>query len=373
MLNEQVMKLANLQRRDTMYPLHLTIVLVGVGVGVQMVTMAGQIVETAEQSAWISLLLGAVIWGGIACGMVRLGQEYPEDTFVEYMPKLLGSRLGHAVAWYVFLMLALMYCILLRNFTDIIAMTMFDRTPLDVIAMAMLGLSVYGAMQRWGAVLRITQYFVLTATPALLLIWAATILNFNIENVMPLFPDNPLMLLKGAVLSWDYYSGYEIILILLPFVRQGSPSAVRAVGLAFVVMAILYAIGMLIVIGSLTVGSVKQEAYPMFAAVRGVQIPGTFVERLENYLLITWIPIVFDTLMLVLFGAAQIAMRLCCLSDHRPHLILLAPFLFIGVTLLDRLEELKAASKVLTWLGISFSLGIIPLCLLLVWVRRKNG
>lgn len=367
-----MISLANLHRRDKMKSAHLAIVLVGAGVGVQMVTMTGKIVEYAGESAWLGLLLGAAIWGGAACGLVRLGQEYPEDTFVEYMPKLLGRRLGIAVAVYVFLLLGLMYCVLLRNFTNIIAVSLFDRTPYDVIAMVMLALSVYGAMQPWGVILRVTQYFVVTAIPAILVVWSATILSFNIENVMPFWPEKPLSLLTAGIQSWDYFAGYEIILIVFPLVRASSPGLYRAVAGAFAFMGILYAAGMLMLIGTLSVASVQQAGYPMFAAVRGVQIPGTFVERLENYLLIAWIPVVFDTMMIVLNGAAQTATRIIALTDHRPLIIAVIPFLFIGVTLLDRRESLDMVSQVLSRMGIGFSLGVIPLCLGLLWLRRKN-
>lgn len=365
--------MAKLERRDTMSSVHLSVVLVGVGVGVQMVTLAGDIVDAAGQSAWISLLLGGILYGSAAYGMVILGQAYPEDSFVEYIPKLLGPWIGLAVAWYLLLLLVLEYCVLLRNFTNIIAFSMFDRTPLDVISMVMLALSCYGAMQRWGSILRITQYFTISAIPAIVIIWSANILNFNIENLMPFWPEDLLAVGRGALQSWSFYSGYEIILVILPFVRPASPGLLRAVGIAFATMAVLYILGMVMVISVLSVGSIKQVAYPMFAAVRGIAIPGTFVERLENYLLIAWIPTVFDTVMIVLYNAAQIMMKLVPLTDHRPTVLAIAPFLFMGVALLDRREELEAANKILTWLGVGFSLAIIPSCLFLLWLRRKHG
>jgi spore germination protein len=138
-------------------------------------------------------------------------------------------------------------------------------------------------------------------------------------------------------------------------------------------MAIIYAVGMLIVIGTLSVGSIKQVSYPMIAAVRGVEIPGTFVERLENYLLLAWIPVVFDTLMLLLYGAAQTLMRLAAHTDHRPQVVGLVPFLFIGATLLDRQQELETVANLLSWLGLGFSLGLVPFCLFIVWIRRKDA
>lgn len=368
-----VMDLADLHRQDKMNDLQLAIVLVGVGIGVQMVSMSGKIVKAAEQSAWLSLLLGAVIYGSAACGMVRLGQAFPKDTFVEYMPKLLGKRAGMLVAGYVLLMLSLIYCVILRSFTNIIATSLFDRTPLEVIAMVMLALSAYGAVQRWGTILRIMQVFFFISLPVIIVIWSTTILNFNIENLMPFWPERASSLLVGALQSWDYYSGYEIILIVLPLVRPSSLGVFRAVSGAFGVMGVIYALGMLIVIGTLSIGTINQATYPMIAAVRGVEIPGTFVERLENYLLLAWIPVVFDTLMLLLYGVAQIAMRLAGLKDHRPHVIGLAPFLFIAATLLDRKQELDVVSNLLSWLGLGFSLGLVPLCLLVVWIRRKNA
>ncbi|OAM95937.1 Spore germination protein [Pelosinus fermentans DSM 17108] len=129
----------------------------------------------------------------------------------------------------------------------------------------------------------------------------------------------------------------------------------------------------MIIIGVLTVEGAKNLLYPALIVIRSVELPGTFIERLENYLLIAWIPVVFDTLAAMMFFMGQVCMRHWRQADHRPWVLFLVPVIYVGSTLLDNQQVYEMTSKFTMWLGLAFSFIMIPLSLLLVWWQKRKA
>ena len=107
--------------------------------------------------------------------------------------------------------------------------------------------------------------------------------------------------------------------------------------------------------------------------IRSVELPGTFIERLENYLLLAWVPVVFDTLAAMMFFMGQVCMRQYRYVDHRPWVLLLVPIIYVGSILLDTQQVYDAVSKYTLWAGLGFSFGIVPLSLMLSWRHKRKA
>jgi spore germination protein len=138
-------------------------------------------------------------------------------------------------------------------------------------------------------------------------------------------------------------------------------------------MTLIYTLLVLITIGVLSAEAIINTPYPLLEVIRGVQIPGTFVERLEGYFLLLWIPITIDSYLFTLWGVAQIMMRQFQYSDHRPWVLILAPLFYTISILLDSLGTFKMVSRLATWLGLFFSFVIIPISLLLAWRQQRRN
>jgi spore germination protein len=160
--------------------------------------------------------------------------------------------------------------------------------------------------------------------------------------------------------------------LLLPFVSADNKKLSLSIGGAFGCMTFIYTLLVLIAIAVLSAEAVRDTPYPLLEVIRGVQIPGTFVERLEVYFLLLWIPVTIDSYLFTLWGISQIMMKQYHYTDHRPWVLILAPILYTLGILPDSLGAIKALTKLDTWLGLSFSFVIIPISLILAWRQKRS-
>ncbi|SDF16855.1 GerAB/ArcD/ProY family transporter [Sporolituus thermophilus] len=364
--------MANLEAKSKMSAIQLGLVVATTAIGAQIIIMPAAIIKQAGQATWLSVLLGGFVFYGAAWLMVKLGKQFPEETMVEYMPRLWGRWGGGIVIWWFSLTYMLVFALILHGFSQAITFILFDRTPPGIVSMGILAVSAYCALQDWGTILRVLHLLFFIAVPMIVGIWLLGLLNFQPENMLPLLPEDVSGVLAASLKSWDLYSGYEIILFLLPLVARGKISPEKAVGGAFGCMGLVFVMIMIIIVGVLTAASAQNAIYPPIMVIRGIELPGTFIERLENYLVLAWIPVVFDTLAVILFILAQICMRRYGYTDHRPWVMALAPLLYFGNELLTGFKVYETMGKIATWLGLGFSLAVVPLTLVLAWRRKRR-
>lgn len=364
--------MANLEAKTKMSALQLGLVVAATGIGAQIVMIPSELIKQAGQFTWLSVLLGGVIFYGAAWLMVRLGMLFPGETAVEYLPRILGKWGGTLALCWLAITYLVIFSVILHGFSKAITFILFDRTPPGIVSLGIMAVSAYCALQDWGTILRVLEILFFTALPVILGIWMLGLLNFQPENLLPLIPDNIGQVLMVSLKSWDLYSGYEIVLLLLPLVARGKISIVKALGGAFGCMGVIFGTIMLIVVGVLTVAGAQNAIYPPITVIRGVELPGTFVERLENYLVLAWIPVVFDTLAVMLYFIAQIFTCYFGYADHRPWVLVLLPPLYYANEMYTGMQMLETVGKVATWLGLGFSLAVMPLVLAVaVWRKRR--
>lgn len=368
--------MANLEAKTYISPLELGILVITTCLGAQIMLSPRALIAAVGQMAWISIIIGGVIFYVATCLMLKLGKQYPDETLVEYMPRLFGRVGGVVVIFWFNLLLFSQVIQVFSGVGKVITFYMFDRTPPEVVIMALLILCTYCALQNFGTILRLQQILFVVAYSLLAVIWMTSILNFQPENLLPLWRLNTGAILSGSISTWPMYSGYECVLLLLPLVhRQASfPKLAKVMGGAFIYVSLYLVLFFILIIGVLTVDNAKDVPYPVLTVIRSVELPGTFIERLENYLLLAWIPVVFDSLMTGMFFMAQTCMRQYCCVDHRPWVLALVPIIYVGsMLLLDDRQASDAVSKCTLWAALGFSFGIVPLSLVLSWLHRRKA
>ncbi|SMD04537.1 GerAB/ArcD/ProY family transporter [Sporomusa malonica] len=362
--------MANLEVKSKMSVRQFGVVMVSIMLGAQFVGLPTQLVPLAGQLAWVSVILGGGLFFGATWIMLKLADLYPNSDLTEYLPRLLGKWLGVGVIGVLVLLILVVTWVTQNQFSRVLVFFMFDRTPTDVIIMSMLAVVAYCALQDLGTIVRVAQFTFLVAVAMIGAIWSVGIFNFQPENLLPFWTNKPIGVLQATLSTWGTYGGYEIILLLFPLISQKRNKLVKVVGFGFIFITLVSVIVVVMTVGVITAETVKNESYPTLVVVRSVELPGTFIERLENYFLIAWIPLIFNSQALFVYVLAQIMTRLSGFADHRPWVLALVPLIYTGATLLDGLELSALAGKVLTLLGGVFSLGIIPLVYL--YAKWKN-
>lgn len=365
--------MANLEAKTYMSTLQLGIIVITTCIGAQIMLSPRALIDAVGQGVWMSILMGGTIFYIAVCLMIKLGKRYSNETLVEYAPKLLG-RIGGSIVIHWFNLLFFFQLVqIFAGLGKIITFHMFDRTPPEVTILALLVVCTYCALQDWGTILRVQQMMFFLAYSMLIIVWMTSMLNFQPENLLPLWPTDMKKVIKGGFLTWPMYSGYECVLLLLPLVyRQASFSQLaKTIGGAFGCLTLFFVVIMVVIVGVLTVDSAKSVPYPALVVIRSVELPGTFIERLENYLLLAWIPVVFDTLAVMMFFMGQVCMRHYHYVDHRPWVLMLVPLIYVGsILLLDSQQVYDMVGKLMLWAGLGFSFGVVPLLLICSWWKK---
>lgn len=367
--------MANLEAKSYMSPTEFALMIFAICVGSQIFLAPQGLIQEAGVNSWMSILLAGFLFFIAACVMLWLGLLFREETLVEYMPRIWGRRLGAVFLVWFSLLFFLQVAVILQGAGKVITFYMFDRTPPEVISLSLLILCVYCALQDFGTILRIQQFLFFVSYSLFLGIWMISVLSFQPENMLPMFPLDTTKIITASFHSWTFYSGYEILLLLLPLVyrRANFLTLVKWVGSAFSGMALLYLAIIAIIIGVMTTASAQNTPYPALIAIRSVEIPGTFIERLESYLLIFWIPVVFDTLAMMVYALAETGMHYFGHQDHRPWVLMVVPLIYSLQVFLVEKSILDGVNLLMLWLGILFSFGVIPITLLRYrWRRRKE-
>lgn len=367
--------MANLETKKHMSVLQLAIIVITTCIGAQIMLGPRALIEAVGQGLWISIIMGGAVFYVAAYLMLKLSKTYPDETIVEYAPRLFGRLGGNIVIFWFNLLFFLQIVEIFTGTGKIITFHMFDRTPPEVVVLALLVVCTYCALQDWGTILRVQQIMFFIAHGMLTVVWLSSMLNLTSDNLLPLWPLDIKKVVIGGFSTWPMYSGYESILLLLPLVyRQASFSKVaKSIGGAFGCLTLFFLVIVIVIIGVLGVDSAKNIPYPALVVIRSVELPGTFIERLENYLLLAWIPVVFDTLAIMMFFMGQVFMRHYHYADHRPWVMMLVPIIYTGcIMLIDNQAIYDMVGKLTLWAGLGFSFLVVPLLLLCSWRYKRK-
>jgi spore germination protein len=364
--------MANLEVKTRMSPLHLTIVIATTMMGISGRVTEPLLVESGH-GAWLALLVGAAVFYGAAWLMIKLGEQFPDESFAEYLPRLWGRWLGGAVVWMFVLVFFLQTAIVLQGVSREITFFMFDITPFEVVEASLLSVCTYCCLQDWGTIMRVVQFVFFTAFPMWLFLLMAGLLGFRFMNLLPLWPEDAAGVAAGALHTWNLFQGYECVLLLLPLVYKGNIKPSRAVAGAFGLATGVFMLRIVLDIGVLTLEGALKAAFPMMTIVRIVEIPGTFLERLDTYFMIFWIQGIFVSMTLAIYFMAQSLTLLYRFKDHRPFVLALVPPLFILGDASHYIRVFEWLRTAVEWAGLAFSLGVMPLVFALVWWRRRRG
>lgn len=366
--------LNKLFKNEQISPWQWAIMLSMFGIGSEAITAGRELIPLAQQSAWLAVLAAGGFYFCSAWLMIRLAAFFPGQTLTGFLRIIWGNLLGSAMVWIAVLTITAAIVLWVQNFSREITFFMFDRTPQEVIILTILAVAAYCAVQDLATVLRVSQILFFTVLPLMMGIILLGYISFQVINIYPLWPVNIAGIGRAVLESWMLFGGYEFILYLFPFIYKRNTSIVQATFVAFAAKALMIAMTVLMVIGVHSVEGAQGIPYPTMVAIRGVELPGTFVERLDNYLFFIWIPAAFITLAQHLYLSAAILAELHGYRDHRPFVLLLLPMLFIGSMVLHDLTVFDIYARLVHWLGLAFSFGLIPASYLLArWQRHKQG
>lgn len=350
--------------------LQFLVITINAMVGSSLIILPRTIAETAKQDMWLAVLVA----GGLFALSFRLAAvlaaRFPKQSAIEYHCILLGRFTGNLLNIAMIALMLAMIAEITRIFRVATKIFLLDTTPSLVIVLAILLLSVYAAQNGLGVVIRVQQFMLLFSYSTFLLLILLGLLEIDTQHFTPILADGIKPVLLSTIDCWTTYSGPELIIgLIYPYITQRE-NVIRY-GLAGIgTVIILFVLISGITLGILGANETANFLIPTIMAYRSIEIPDTFIERIDGYLMIFWIAICFSCLVNWLYFTGFAIARMIKLESSRPVMVLLIPLITYLVSVPPDFYAVIISIKWINYAGLAWALGIVPVLLGIAWWRE---
>lgn len=330
-------------------------------IGVGILTLPRLIASVTEGSdGWISILLAGMAAAALAYVCAALVARFPGQSLLEFAPALVTRPLAWCMGLLFLAYFVLFTSYITRIIGDMAQMYLFERTPIEVLALLFLLVVIYAVSGKRVGVLRLNMLFLPIILFFSVFLIFCSLGIVELDNLEPIFSTPWQGIVSGARQSAFSLLGFEIILFYAAFMRQPRRAAVAALAGIAIPVAV-YLLFYLVCITVFSVGATQQVIYPTIELAKEIELPGSFSERFESLFLVIWIIAVFNTGAMAMDLATNIAQSLFQKQTGRNKLgwlLGLAPVVFIIAMLPQNpLEHTKLGE----WIGY---LGFIAACII---------
>lgn len=340
--------------------------------GVSMASLPAAVAKSAHEDMWLSVLVGGVAFLFAVWVVTKLSSYFPQHSCIEYHRILLGPILGQGVNILLVILILLIPIVSVRSFVVAAKTYLFDITPPQVLSAAILILLWYAAQYGLQPIIRFQQLIFFSSHMVFFLIILMGLMAIQQRHYLPFLADGVLPVLKGAIPSWYAYTGPEIVIgMFYPFItRQKETFKWAAASVAALI--VVYTVTTVIVQGILGPEETAHLLSPTIIAFRKVVLPDTFIERVDGYFLIFWIPVFIVCMLNWVYLAAFGIERILRLENSRPAVALLMPLILYFVIVPPDYQTASAISEWTNKLLIAWGAGILPLLLCIAWWKEKR-
>lgn len=251
-------------------------------------------VQTAGQSAWISVLLAGVITCLPTAAASYVISKYPGKSVIQALPEMLGTFLGKGVALLFACAFVFLAALGVWRMEAFAIRFLIPETPQLAVRIVFLLAISYGALSGSIPLLRTNAYVAPLVFSASIVTLILTADNINFSYLFPLFEGGVTPTLKGAFLMLGWYC--QVPLVILMYQRYVSEKSLPGVGLKSVIgvlaLAVSLTTGFAGVIAAFGPRQTATMYYPALSWVRITSI-STFLEHTEVAFVLVWVASIF--------------------------------------------------------------------------------
>jgi len=354
-------------RRQQVSPYLLFFIITGSQIGVGVLGFQRIIAKDAGYDAWISVIIAGLVVHLVVWLMYKLltaSNGDIIDAHNQFFGKVIGSTLSLVIMIYY-----LIACIsVLRLYIEIVQVWMFPTLPTWVLSTLILLLCYYIVSGGFRVVTGIA--FLSGVFTALLyaLLFHLPLKYVHIDNLLPVLDHSFKDLLLSAKQSIYTMAGFEILLMVYPFIRNGNKSQKFAqYGVAF--SSLIFTLSAITTFLLLSEKQIEHIIWSRIYIAKLIHFP--FLERFEYILISTFLIKVISILALLLWSTSR-GVKLIFKFKQKYILILISFISIIVCQLLNTRYILNIfvdfTSKISLWLFYVY----IPLFSIL-YIFTKSG
>ncbi|MDV2883641.1 GerAB/ArcD/ProY family transporter [Alkalihalophilus pseudofirmus] len=356
-------------------PGEMCLTLVSMIIGVGILTLPRVLAtELGLADGWISILLASGIIMSLVALYVKLQQQFPGETLLQYIA---GGKVGK---WFapVLALLFLVYFLCLMGYevrilTSLMRMYILDQTPSEVIAALMLFITTYAVSKGVQGIVHLSLMFLPIVVFVLLGLISFTSINSDMTNLLPVMPEGIFPILLTMKVTLFSFLGLEILFFLMGYMKK-SDLKVFPLMAGIMLIMFLYLLVTIISYANFSVDTTTQITFPTVELAKQIEIPGGFFERLESLLITVWIMTIFNTISISQLIFIQLLekhfVKKEAFTTYLPAISIF--FIFIVAFIPHSITETFQFGEWIGWLGLALYLVSLGCGYLFFFSRRRK-
>ncbi|MBP1964537.1 GerAB/ArcD/ProY family transporter [Paenibacillus aceris] len=329
---------------------------------------------SARKDAWMVPLLSMLIASVLYYIYIRMFKQRTDVTLIGYIRLVIGKQAGSLLGFMYVIYFLYLASRNIRDYSELLADTILDNTPLFIISSSMLVTISYVLWLGLTTLARMAQIFIFLNLFMLILMALFIILSgvIQTENLFPVLEEGWKPVISAIPSAYNFPFA-EMIVFTMFFPYLAKPQSALKIGLtAMWVTGIILSIILVFDIWVLGPNMAARSNFPLLTVVRMINI-ADFIQRLDPLLILTLIVGVFFKVSIYFYAGMIGAAELFHIGNHRRLIapvavVILYSSLIVSENMADHLKEgLKILPvQVHPYLRIA-----IPLMLLIIGSFRK--
>jgi spore germination protein KB len=341
-------------------------------IGSTILDIPSLLIKLAKQDAWIASILTIFISLFFIFIYNQIAKLYSSMTYVEINEKVFGKWIGKMMALLYLFYFYYLSASMIRDIGDFFATQILVETPIQIIMIMFLLISLMGVRLGLEVICRTALIFFPWIVALLFILFLVLIPEIKLENIQPILGEGLKPSIKGSyhILGLPYLE-LLIFLMITPYVAEKvnmNKAFYRGTLIGGIVLTIVIILSILVLGADIS----ARQSYTTYALGKKISI-GRFLERIEVIITIIWIFTVYFKVTICYYGLSLGLAQVLGLKSYK---ILLFPLAFLIITFsifshADIVHFNNFTAK--TWTPYSLTVCFfLPLLLLVVGKIRKK-
>lgn len=351
----------------------IVVTLASMIVGYGVLTMPRELAKvTKGVDGLISIFVAGLVALFGAWMAAKLAARFPHQSFFEYSAKIATKPVAYCLTALFALYSILFASYEMRGVANIAKHYLFDRTPVEVLALYFLLIIIYGVSGSRVAIIRLNALFMPIVFSVALLVLLMNVGYLRIEHIKPFFSTSWSGYWAGIKTTVLSFLGFEVLLFYISLMNQPQKAQKGAL-IGASIPLLYYLVSYFFVIGVFGDATTTTILYPGVEIAKEVEAPGGFFERFESFSYTVWVMTQFNTTLMYVDMALICTQTIFKRAKKQVIVFTLAPIFYLLGMLPKNVDQFSKFGEVFSYFGLVLAFFLPSILFLIAKIRRIKG
>lgn len=355
--------------KHTISSLQLFFVIIQAQIGVGLLSLPYAVHKNAQNDGWISVLLAGLGVFLFFLIMWSLGKRFPKQTLYEYLEKIVGKTIGKFISFLYILFFCAVSIFVVEITVLILKKWILSLTPSYVLVLIVVGTGVYMSRE---SIRVIGRFYTFVSVLIIFLIFLeiCSLAHINVRYLFPIGQSGVKNILLGSHDALVSMLGFEVILVVFPFVNASHKEIFKKGTMAISFVTILYTFFLIVSYMSFSKKEIEIIPEPILYSLKALSYE--VVERLDLVFLSIWVVPILTSFVNYLYLTSMGISSLIRSKNHKKPTFYVGLFIAVVAFLVPQEERMVERFGSIVSNASYVFIFAIPFSLLIVSIIRNK-